>query len=495
MADTTAKFESSQALFCAIADLAGGQNIDEILNLKKFPTYKHFKLGKYKGIKNTVRIAKADSFTKTTAGLKEIESFLTGNNSWYVSSVLTANYLLKFLHSKVDKDFKDIKESVKIDRFYFRGDKEVMQKIEDCFNVANSNTAYLKKTNQVPFGDVNKWNPADIYYASKSAIKKISDHHKNATDTKRKKSYDFGELNILINGLLDAGQLLPLSLKKVSKSVSLETVNFDVKAKQLLIDGVGKRNKIEGGLWYHDISEYTKWKEPWHVKRENYSPFEPKEKVAAKHKKDTPTRDLRIWVSDNQGRTGEKGNIQIRHEASSNGFKVDFHYKGAGSRGGSLVSHVTFAEMLDLVEPGLGSDFKTAYENGRKAFNMQMKNEYTNPAIPKNYKHKGKGLDRYKEDNRNDWNIKGYDKGKKPTLFPTAAKTGQPSPFSDLRGEVSAIFILNKCFPDLQKWISANGTKVERGSTTSPVDRLIRIIFKYVTTRSESSAKFVIAKN
>ena len=42
-----------------------------------------------------------------------------------------------------------------IDRFYFRGDKEVMQKIEDCFNVANSNTAYLKKTNQVPFGDVN----------------------------------------------------------------------------------------------------------------------------------------------------------------------------------------------------------------------------------------------------------------------------------------------------------------------------------------------------
>ena len=498
MADKTAKFESAQALFCAIADGVGKANIDKVLNLKEYETYPEFKKAHGKKIKD------AQNHIDTTADIKEIEEFITTTNSWYISSVKIASHLIKFLSSKVDNDFSPIsakgyltgKKAIN----YVRGDKDVMLNLEECWKLANTNTDYLTKTNQVAFGDINKWSPADIYYASGKAKAEIKTHLNFAKSTKGKKSYNFGDLNAIVNGLLDDGELLPLSLKKSegNTEVKIETVNFDPKVKEKLVDGVGKKGKkIEGGLWYSKHSVYKKWKTPWHIKRMSESPFEPLETSSITHKNNTPTRDMRIYVANNQGRSGEIGNIQIRHEASSNGFKVDFHYKGAGARGGSLVSHTTFSDMLELVAPGVGAKFKSDYEKGREEFNRQMKTNYTNPVIPKGYKHKGKGLNKYKDDNRKDWKRIGYkmaNKKTKPTLFPNGDRSGQPGPFTDMRGEVSAIFLLNKCFPDLEKWISANGKKVERGTTSSPVDKFIRILFKYVTSRSESSSKFVIAK-
>ena len=44
MADKTAIFESTQALFCAIADYVGKGKIDSVFDLKKFKTYREFKL-------------------------------------------------------------------------------------------------------------------------------------------------------------------------------------------------------------------------------------------------------------------------------------------------------------------------------------------------------------------------------------------------------------------------------------------------------------------
>ena len=67
MADKTAKFESAQALFCAIADGVGKANIDKVLNLKEYETYPEFKKAHGKKIKD------AQNHIDTTADIKEIE--------------------------------------------------------------------------------------------------------------------------------------------------------------------------------------------------------------------------------------------------------------------------------------------------------------------------------------------------------------------------------------------------------------------------------------
>ena len=45
MADVTSLSESAQALFCAIADGVGKNNIAKVLNLVKYPTFTAFLLG------------------------------------------------------------------------------------------------------------------------------------------------------------------------------------------------------------------------------------------------------------------------------------------------------------------------------------------------------------------------------------------------------------------------------------------------------------------
>ena len=136
MADTTAKFESAQALFCAIADGVGSNNVDKVLNLHTYPTYAEFsEEGKGWGRKtNQDRISQAERYLDTTASLDEIEDFLNKNKSWYVSSVLIARKLIKFLDTEVDKDFAPLKKPG-IDRYYFRGDRPIMGKIQELFTI------------------------------------------------------------------------------------------------------------------------------------------------------------------------------------------------------------------------------------------------------------------------------------------------------------------------------------------------------------------------
>ena len=109
--DDTARFESAQALFCAIADLVGKSNIDKVLNLTKYPTYTDFANGhrdpKFKGKSNRDRINLAAKQIDTTADLDTIETFLINNNSWYISTIKIASHLIEFLW-KVDADFKSI---------------------------------------------------------------------------------------------------------------------------------------------------------------------------------------------------------------------------------------------------------------------------------------------------------------------------------------------------------------------------------------------------
>ena len=205
---STAKFESAQALFCAIADEVGSDGsgkIDKVFNLDKtkgYPDYTSWLSGetiikgkkiKHKALVDTVYKSKN---LDVDVDRKTIENYLIKEKSWYVSSVKIATTLIKTLADIVDPDFKDIKKTG-IQRNYIRGDKDVVGTIDTLFNKANANTVKNKKLMKLEgFGNINKWSPADIYYASK---KVNTDIVKHLTEANKDKSYSFDKLNLFIS--------------------------------------------------------------------------------------------------------------------------------------------------------------------------------------------------------------------------------------------------------------------------------------------------------
>ena len=138
MADKTALAESSQALFCAIADFLGEKKSDKVLDVKQYLTYTDFKR-----VVGVNVVSQAEKRIRTPGvSLSAIESFLGNNNDWYKSSVLIAKKLVKDI-SGVDADFK-IKQEGFQNLFYFRGDQEVMGNIEKLFKIANKSPITVK---------------------------------------------------------------------------------------------------------------------------------------------------------------------------------------------------------------------------------------------------------------------------------------------------------------------------------------------------------------
>ena len=108
------------------------------------------------------------------------------------------------------------------------------------------------------FGDINKWNPADIYYANaiaKKAMKaelsraqKLGELYgfiggkppkfKSGTTSLKEiqKPKPSDGLNVFIARLIDGGHLLPLSLKKSGTSVVLKPINFSEDNKRNLLE-------------------------------------------------------------------------------------------------------------------------------------------------------------------------------------------------------------------------------------------------------------------
>ena len=304
MADKTALAESSQALFCAVADFLGENKSDKMLDIKKYLTYTDFKRAVGEGI-----VSKAEKRIRTPGvSLTDIETFLGTNNDWYKSSVLIALKLVKDI-TGVDADFK-LKQEGFQNLFYFRGDKEVMGNIEALFKIANKSP--ITEKNQVKFGNVNKWSPADIYLATDIARSQIAKALQNA----KPKTYSFVDLNILTSNLIDSGDLLPLSLKKTTKTVQLQKVNFDKKDEIKALEKVSLSPK-----------KVTNW--------------QPYKKVPFGTKGET--RDMRAFLNNN-------GEIKFRHDPSAKRFVAEFIGGGAEARGGSIGSIKLFCELFALVD-------------------------------------------------------------------------------------------------------------------------------------------------
>ena len=327
MADKTALAESSQALFCAIADFLGERKSEKVLDIKKYLTYTDFKRAVGEGV-----VSKAEKRIRTPGvSLSDIETFLGKNNDWYKSSVLIAFKLVKDI-TGVDADFK-LKQEGFQNLFYFRGDQEVMGNIEKLFKIANKSP--ITEKNQVKFGNVNKWSPADIYLATDKARGDISKALQNA----KPKSYSFIDLNILTSNLIDSGDLLPLSLKKTTKTVQLQKVNFDKKDEIKALEKISLSPK-----------KVTNW--------------QPYKKVPFGTKGET--RDMRAFLKNG-------GEIKFRHDPSAKRFVAEFIGGGAEARGGSIGSIKLFCELFELVDKETSKKVLKEYQEGEKQYFIDLK--------------------------------------------------------------------------------------------------------------------------
>ena len=327
MADKTALAESSQALFCAVADFLGERKSDKLLDIKKYLTFTDFK----RAVGEQV-ISKAEKRIRTPGvTLSDIEEFLLKNNDWYKSSTLIALKLVKDI-TGIDADFK-LKQEGFQKLFYFRGDQEVMGNIEKLFKIAN--TSPITVANQVKFGNVNKWSPADIYLATEKARKDIGD----AVLKAKPKTYSFIDLNILTSNLIDSGDLLPLSLKKTTKTVQLQKVNFDKKSEIKALEKVSLSPK-----------KVTNW--------------QPYKKVSFGTKGET--RDMRAFLNNG-------GEIKFRHDPSAKRFVAEFIGGGAEARGGSIGSIKLFCELFALVDKETSRQVLKEYQEGEKLYFEDLK--------------------------------------------------------------------------------------------------------------------------
>ena len=153
-----------------------------------------------------------------------------------------------------------------------------------------------------------------------------------------------------------------------------------------------------------------------------------------------------LGVIDSKG--ADKGKIQVRHEPSAGQWKVDFSYKGAQARGGSLTSFDAFSKLVGQHNAKVGAEFLKQYKIGNELFKAQNKIH-----------------EKTKTEYRNKYGKEAYDKR---------------------RGELSATTIINRVMPVISGWLAKEKPQVKT--------EFVRSIFTYVTSRAPKSGKFVIAK-
>lgn len=329
MASKTALAESSQALFCSIADYVGITNVKQILNIENYDTYESFKENHDATIKLAYKRIKTPGVS-----LDQIERFLSKENSWYDSSVLIGRKLVEELRN-IDLDFNKITRNGFQEIFYFRDDRQVMGSISELFKIARKNGVSELK-NQPQLSDINKWNPADIYFSSIDAQTKLVAARKKYT--RLSKALTFTELNLLISELIDSGDLLPISLKKTNNSVEVKKVNFDRKK---------------------ELEDFKK------IKITGVSDWKPYVKVDIGKK--TETRDLRVIL--------ESGEIKIRHVPGAIGksseLRVEYIPTGRMARGGAIGSAKIFADIINFVDPSFATKILSLYKQGETKFKAE----------------------------------------------------------------------------------------------------------------------------
>ena len=433
--------ETSQALFCAMADYLGTTKIDEWFNPTKIKD-KTNKLSTYSGFKTkwnaefgpkgaAIKEIFESRVKSGKATYKQIDDFLSEKNDWYVSSVLIANALIKDTDNlgKIHNKIKGIGWT----SIFYDHKNITMENIEVLFNQANDkqkkNQDTKTKSSFIPFGDINKWCPADIYFASPKAENKITE----ATSGKLFDNMNFMELNEMLGNLIESGDLLPLSLKKQTSSVTIKKVNFDKTKDWKEIE------KIGGG-------------------RVDWTPYP---SSTAKLPKDPPARDLKIFLKNTNS---ESDKIVFRHDASTASFKGEIVLKGMEARGGSL-GFEQIVSIIGLIDPSLPAPLKATFNSGNTTYKTKKK------PIREEYEAAVKygGL-----------NIKSQNPSDKKAI----AKIRKEVEYDEKLGQLSGVYVTNKVMKPIYEFLQDDENKAS----------FVRMIYAYAASQSFESARFVVAK-
>jgi hypothetical protein len=428
--------ETSQALFCALADYVGSSKIDDWFDVKKdknnplkdyigFKTKWNAEFGK-KGF--TVDAIFKDRVKSGKATFKEVDDFLTEKNDWYTSSILIAKALIEDVDNlgKIHSKIKGIGWT----SIFYEHKSVTMDSIQKLFEAANKkqkdNGDADTKKSFIPFGDINKWCPADIYFASNKAENEIS---KSCTG-KTFQNINFYSLNQMISDLIDSGDLLPLSLKRQTTSVTIKKVNFDRDSDWKDIE------KITGGSYVWTKYPTTDVKSP-------------------------PARDLKIFLKNTNS---EQDKILFRHDASTATFKGEIILKGMEARGGSLGMEQLLG-ILGLINPSIKSSLKSVFSTANSTFKEKKK------PIRKRYEEavKAAGLDIKSQDKK----IKEKIKLIRNTLR-----------YDEEVGKLSGLYVTNKIMPIIIDVLSDEDAR----------SSFVRMVYAYAASQSGEAGKFIVAK-
>lgn len=422
----TDEAEGAQALFCYIADRLGYQKTKS-----SFASYYKSKDATdfFEKHKKIIDEAFSRNHVDTKKTKQQMVSYLKENKDWFVSSMKIAETILKKI-SEISTKFTKIKQPGWQNLFYVHGDDGVMEVIKELFKSANEQSAKIDKTKY--FGDINKWSPADIYFASSKAKTELS-NLKNDKETK-KKNLTFAKLNETMGKLIESGDLLPLSLKKVFGNVTINKVNFNRKLEEKLL-----------------AETYCTGIQSWKVMTGKYKVTSNKFEFTKPY---SGGRDIYIKI-----KSGDKnGRIQIRHTPSSKGkpsatVKIVLSYVGSSALGGQVIGIPQLTKLIKSVDPNFARKIKSVWDDNYLIF-VEHANKYIE---------KGGGDKRYKSSEKKEKNK-----------------------FNDDIGAISALTVMNPLRKVIDQYFK------------NPQDKqhnVIRSIFAYTASRTEFSSPFVIAKD
>ena len=426
----TAEGEGAQALFCYIADVLGAHQtkIQFLPYISSKDSKEFFK--EYKEIING-----AVNHVDTEKSITTIISYIKKNDGWFVSSLKIAMKLLSEIDT-IDSDFKRIKKPGWQSLFYQHGDEEIMQTMADLYKSANNQSGKLDGTKY--FGDINKWTPADIYFASSKA-KRVLKNLLNEPQTK-KDNLTFAKLNKTVRDLLKSGDLLPLSLKKVVGNVVLKKVNFSRAVENRLL----ATTKCTGvKTWYRMTGSYKATNKSFKWIK---SPPFPLTKGVGR-------RDIMVLLESG----GKKGHIQFRHTPASGGrvspgVKVILMYKGSSALGGQVVGIPLLTKIIETVDKPFADKLRNIWDAEYRNFTT-VANAYID-----------------------------YGGGKEKNNGTKAEK----NQFNEDMGAISGLTVMNKIRPILESYFKQPREKHHN---------VVRAIFAYTASRPPNSARFVIAKD
>src|SRR5210317_1458354 len=339
----TPEAEGAQALFCYIADILGAKKskIEFAPYINKTKDSSEF----FDIYKSIIDLGYSTGAVKTEKSKDTIIKFIEKNNDWFMSSLKISLYLITEIDDFVSKKFAKIQAPKAQGLFYKHGDDVVMDGMAKLFKSANEE--YKKAKGSLFFGNINKWSPADIYFATSVAKKQIK------------------------------------------KDVVLKQVNFNRKDEEELLaetfaDGVIPYKNMEGSFKVGPKS--FKFDKPYSKGREGY-------------------RDIRAKLKSGK----YTGDLQFRHTPASNGrpsqgFKVVLKYDGASALGGQVTSFPILVEQIKINDPEfakkMADTFKIGYTEFEKA--MKLYNQFGGGNMrykpPSNVKNKKELKDKFNDD-------------------------------------------------------------------------------------------------